>query len=211
MVKVPIVSHISAKQRRYWHKLSDAELRERDIRSLHIQLDCRNDTRTVGAIVERCVRGIVHKCPDVKVQMTLYSIWRNGMKQLAMASLPNVTRLEILASGRHMDENDILSLRTKMWELVFSGTTFPDLQDVYLNTSCDSTDELPSTALESLEIQDHHLSSGGYRHPMDQAGKKPLSVMPTYTGLGRSSHSPISYSALRSSAGGENSRSVRVG
>jgi hypothetical protein len=37
-LKVPVVSHISPKQRRYWHKLSDAELRERDIRSLHIRL-----------------------------------------------------------------------------------------------------------------------------------------------------------------------------
>jgi hypothetical protein len=81
VVKVPIVSRISAKQRRYWHKLSDAELRERDIRSLHIHLDCRKDSRIIGAIVERCVRGIVHKCPDVTVHMTLYSIWRNGMNQ----------------------------------------------------------------------------------------------------------------------------------
>ena len=118
VVKVPIVSHISAKQRRYWHKLSDAELRERDIRSLHIELDCHKDGRIVGAIVERCVGGIVHKCPDVAIRMTLYSIWRDGMRQLAMASFPNVRRLEVFASGRYMDSADIASLRTNMWDLV---------------------------------------------------------------------------------------------
>jgi hypothetical protein len=118
VVKVPIVSHISAEQRRYWHKLSDAELRERDIRSLQIELDCRKDSRIVGAIVERCVSGIVRKCPDVTIHMVLYSIWRNSMKQLAMASLPNVRSLEVFASGRHMDSADMGSLRTDMWDLV---------------------------------------------------------------------------------------------
>lgn len=70
VVKIPVVSHISSKQRQRWYKLSDAELRERDIKYLSIQLG-RYDKNITGAIIDRCIGSIARKCPEVNINLTL--------------------------------------------------------------------------------------------------------------------------------------------
>lgn len=155
VLKVPVVSYISPQQRRHWYKLSDAELRERDVKSLQIKLDCITDRRIVGAILERCISGIAHKCPDVNISITLQSIWRDGLKQLEAANLPKVKELCLFMdfSGTNPVDYDFL-VKQKLWELTFCGLTFPDLKDVYVNTSNNYAIGQPSTILESIDYYD---------------------------------------------------------
>ena len=54
LMKVPVVSQISPKQRLHWHKLSDAQLCERDIRQLDLVLDIVKDaSRMTGVSHDR--------------------------------------------------------------------------------------------------------------------------------------------------------------
>ena len=138
ILTIPVVSHISPKQRLRWYKLSDAELRERDVKSLSIQLDCCTDKTITGAILERCINGIARKCPDVSICLTLNSLWRNGIRQLEASTLANVKKLIMFANPWQMDvaDKDLL-LKHKLWELVFTSSTFPDLKDVYITTAAE--------------------------------------------------------------------------
>ena len=115
-------------------------------------------------VLERCIKGIVNKCPEVNIQLVLYGIWRDGMKHLEVASLPNVQRLELFAcaSNQHVENVERPAMHN-LYAIVFSGSTFPDLRNVYLNTTYGTPEEVPASLEASL--QHRHDGSPGYFGP----------------------------------------------
>ena len=55
-----------------------------------------------------------------------------------------------------------------IWDLVFSGSTFPDLQEVYFNATHGSEIALPSTVLANLEVD----TSQGFHDPQHLFSKR---------------------------------------
>ena len=144
LTKVPIVSRISKKQRLHWHKLSDAQLCEREISHLDLLLSNKKDgNRIVGAVLSRCIGAISRKCLSVKISLTLNGVWTGFAKQLQDASYPNVTKLLMFVGKDRSDLDGYRKLRTHIWDLVFSGTAFPDLRSVYITTLVDCAEDLP--------------------------------------------------------------------
>lgn len=144
--RVPVVSTISPQQRLRWHKLSDAELRERDIRHLDLLLDSSMDGhRITGAIVANCIGAISRTCQNAKISLTCNGVWRDFTKQFAMVGMPNVVDLALF-SGASAHQH----LTAGLWDLLFSGSTFADLKKVYLCSEFATGDDLPRTLQESV-------------------------------------------------------------
>ena len=137
----------------YWHKLSDEELRERDIKHLDLLLDSRKyGYRITGADVTRCIGAVSRKCDNIKINLTLYSIWQNFAKQLENEAIPNVVKLAMYLDETKVDHADMLVLEMKVWELVFAGSTFPDLRSARINTLVASADEMPGSIDEGIDM-----------------------------------------------------------
>ncbi|KAK5125257.1 hypothetical protein LTR85_000933 [Meristemomyces frigidus] len=171
---VPVVSQVSPQQRLRWHRLSDQQLREREIKHLDLLIDSRdNDSkkRITGAIVANCIGAISRQCYGVQITLTMNSAWPDFVGQLQNFGLPNVTKLMIFmgyAAGHH-------AWMTSVLNLVFSGSTFPDLRSAYVNTTAESAAELPATLHESVgEISDERRYI--YRDPTS----KPQSSVPLH-------------------------------
>ncbi|KAI5361758.1 Putative F-box domain-containing protein [Septoria linicola] len=134
--RAPIVSCISAEQRLHWHKLSDAQLRERDIRRLDIILNSTNKHGKIsGEHFSRCIGAISRRGNGVKISLTLYGNWHDLLTQLRSSSLPDVRRFELCVS------TDVEGL----WDQCFGGSTFPDLLEVDLDTSHTHPDQREGT------------------------------------------------------------------
>ena len=123
------------------------------MKHLSLLLDSRKDgDKITGAVIARCISAVSRKCAGIKISMTLYGTWRNFGKQLEIAELPNVQTLTMYLAERQIHRADISQLKMKIWEIVFSGSTFPDLQAVYLNTLMDSNADMPANMLECLKM-----------------------------------------------------------
>lgn len=66
--------------------------------------------------------------------------------------VPHVTTLALFVSRRNGDLTERERLRDQIWELVFSGSSFPDLQEVFLNTFMHGEEDMPRTLSESLQM-----------------------------------------------------------
>ncbi|KAK5114342.1 hypothetical protein LTR62_002594 [Meristemomyces frigidus] len=149
LAKVPVVSRISAQQRLRWFKLSDAQLRERDIKTLHLILDrVKDGHKIIGAVVINCIGAISRKCYSVKIQLSLHGAWPGWQQQLARFGMPNVGAATILVASDNKD--DPSGTVTQTWDLLFSGSCFSDLKRVYVNTSVDQPSHLPKDLLRSV-------------------------------------------------------------
>lgn len=153
---------MNCRQRLNWHKLNDEQLRERDIKYLGLLLDSQKEgDRITGAVVARCIGAISRKCSAVKTTFEIQGIWPGFTKQLEDAALPNVTRLELFL-GSTSDTTEIGRLREKVWELAFSGTTFPDLRTVSINTIVACPCSLPKSLDESFELVSAYSQGRAY-------------------------------------------------
>jgi len=162
--RVPVVSHISSTQRLRWFKLADSQLRERDIKYLDLVLDHRKDGQKItGAIVANCIGAIGRKCYTAQITLTLNATSADFVKQLERLGLPNVVRLALFlgSCGKKMTYTRE-EWSWKVWELVFSGLTFPDLRKVYVNTYDDHEDEVPDDLFAQMRPWD------GYSHAYDK-------------------------------------------
>lgn len=75
LMKAPIVSSLSAKQRLNWHKLSDQQLRERSIKTLGIGLKSSLTKNATGSDLARMVGAISRGSPGVKIRLQLQGAW----------------------------------------------------------------------------------------------------------------------------------------
>ena len=151
--RVPVVSTISPQQRLRWFKLTDAQLRERDIKHLHIILDNREDGyRITGATLSNCIGAVTRKCYSVKIHLTLYGAWPKWIPQLERFGLPNVSKLTLFLGGAELEPGRAWrgSDESPLWNLVFSGSTFSDLKDVYINTRAYNPGDLPTSLQDSI-------------------------------------------------------------
>ncbi|KAK0364388.1 hypothetical protein LTR91_024866 [Friedmanniomyces endolithicus] len=151
--RVPVVSTISPQQRLRWFKLTDAQLREREIKHLHIILDNREDGyRITGATLSNCIGAVARKCYSVKIHLSLYGAWPKWIPQLERFGLPNVTKLTLFLGGAELEPGRTWrgSDESPLWNLVFSGSSFSDLKDVYINTRAYHPGDLPSSLRESI-------------------------------------------------------------
>jgi hypothetical protein len=141
ITRVPIVSYISPQQRLRWQKLSDRDLCERKIRHLDVTLDTDvttfgKDSRPItGAALSQFIGTISRGSYGVDITLTLKGPWPDYLRQLSnFGGMPSVTKL-ILFVGTH----------GQLWNLVFSGSTFTNLKSVYVNTTFDEPESLPTT------------------------------------------------------------------
>ena len=150
--KTPVVSHISPQQRLRWHKLSEAQLCERDIKRLDLTLDSRTDGKKItGAIFARCIGAISRQCYTAKIKLTLNAAHHDFFKQFQQFDLPNVTNLVLFIGATDFDHSvDPNTLYSSFWDMVFSGSTFSDLQTTYVNTTASSSEDLPKNIKESV-------------------------------------------------------------
>ncbi|KAF2769422.1 hypothetical protein EJ03DRAFT_336283 [Teratosphaeria nubilosa] len=147
--RVPIVSIISLPQRQRWHRLSDEQLREREIKHLRLELDSRQDGEKItGTILATCLGAIARKCFSVKIELILKGAWPEFVKQLENHSIPNVASLTLYVNTHR-------STRDRIWELLLSGSYFTDLRSLYLNTMTDSYDNLPTTLWDAIGFAEH--------------------------------------------------------
>jgi len=160
--KVPVVSHISPHQRRTWFTLSDAQLSERDIKHLNIVLDERKEgTKILGVILSNFIGAVSRKCYAVKITLSLRVVGAALVKQLEASEVPNVTKLKLLLGSCHPSRcysGEHSAWSDQVWDFVFSGSTFPDLESVYLDTSSDHQDlrNLEANNPGSLEYATQH-------------------------------------------------------
>ena len=75
LMKAPIVSSLSVKQRLNWHKLSDQQLRERSIKTLQITIKSSITKNATGADLARMVGAISRVSPGVKIYLQLQGAW----------------------------------------------------------------------------------------------------------------------------------------
>lgn len=149
--KPPVVSNISAKQRLHWHKLTDAQLREREIRNLILTLDSRDNHAVATAEhFSRCIGAISRRGNGTKIILALYGDWNHLLLQLKDSALPDVRKLEVC----------VTRVPDQLWNQCFGGSTFPDLQEIDLDTA----HSLPSDRDDTLKIasrgySDTHLRS----------------------------------------------------
>lgn len=136
VVRAPIVSCISADQRLHWHKLSDTQLRERDIRRLDIVLNSTNKHGKIsGEHFSRCIGAISRRRNGVKISLTLYGIWHDLLTQLRSSALPDIRKFKLCVS------TDV----EELWDQCFGGSTFPDLLEIDLGTSHTHPDQREGT------------------------------------------------------------------
>ncbi|KAH9827747.1 hypothetical protein Tdes44962_MAKER09654 [Teratosphaeria destructans] len=161
--QIPIVSPISLAQRQRWHRLSDEQLCDRDIRHLRLELDgLREGDRITGTILATCLGAIARKCFRVKIELILKGAWPGFVRQLENHSIPNVASLTLYVATNR-------STRDRIWELLLSGSYFTDLRSLYLNTMADSDDSLPRTLYDSIGYAEHSSAS-----QIRQSAVKPL-------------------------------------
>lgn len=137
------------RQRLLWHRLSDSELRERDIRYLDVTLDCAQDGhRITGAVLSRLIGVISRKCDRVKIDITFLCTTAKLIRELHDVSLPNVTRLTLFMGfgPEDADEGD------RVWTFAFARSTFPDLRRIYMNNLVDRPSGLPVNMEEGFRL-----------------------------------------------------------
>lgn len=182
LTSVPVVSHISAKyvskmhnkdfdsklttdrQRQRWQKLSDAQLRERDIKTLNIILDTANTKRSFSGVdLARCVGAISRRSNGINIKLSLYGPWNSLLAQLSTFPLPDVRRLVVCLGKKDFQRE---SNKLDIWDVAFSGSSFPDLKEVELDTLYGSPDERPSTikAAASSQPENYEDMYDAYRH-----------------------------------------------
>jgi len=174
--RVPVVSHISPQQRLRWFKLSDEQLRERDIKYLDLVLDRRKDgSKITGAIVANCIGAISRKCYSTKILLTLNEMPSDFVKQLERFGLPNVCKLTLFLGSSMPAGYGQQSAAWKIWDFAFAGTTFPDLRDVYINTVAESEAGIAGSLEESVTEADDHAYDYD-SHPITE----PITAGPFY-------------------------------
>ncbi|KAK5686181.1 hypothetical protein LTS10_002296 [Elasticomyces elasticus] len=135
--KVPVVSTISPQQRLRWFKLSDAQLRERDIKHFSLVLDGSVDgQRITGAALSNCIGAVARKSDNVKIHLTLNGGWPRWMSQLEKFGLSNVTELTLILDEAELelDGSWRWTATSPLWDLLFCGSSFADLKKVNVNT-----------------------------------------------------------------------------
>ncbi|KAK4497257.1 hypothetical protein PRZ48_011707 [Zasmidium cellare] len=174
--RTPAVSHISAKQRQLWHKFTDAQLRDRDIKTLTILLDVANTKGSfVGVDFARYIGVISRSSNNVDIELSLHGQWNTLLSQLiaSNSSLPDVRRVVIcLGNGGRDLMLSAHSSRLDIWDTCFSGSTFPDLKEIELDTLHGSPGERPDTLKAAASAnrashisryqEDHHISTPFY-------------------------------------------------
>lgn len=112
----------------------------------------KDGDRITGATFEQCIGAISRKCITVKIAITFNGVWRDFAKQLEHAEIPNVRSVDMFLGQRHADPAGCDYLDERLWELTFSGSTFPDLEHASLNTLVGSADEMPFSMLDGLDL-----------------------------------------------------------
>ena len=167
--KPPVVSNISAKQRLHWHKLTDAQLREREIRHLTITLDSRNRHATAsGEQFSHCIGAISRRGYGTKIHLRLYGDWHDLLNQF-QGSVPNVRKLELC-----LERVPDLLRRLQLWDQCFGGSIFPDLQEIDLDTAHPLSIERYDT-LETASRRYDNATFNGF-HPGPFPGHRRRSV-----------------------------------
>ncbi|KAF2166322.1 hypothetical protein M409DRAFT_23513 [Zasmidium cellare ATCC 36951] len=145
-----IVSHLSAKQRQHWQKLTDAQLCARDIKKVTILVDAATNTKSplVGVDFARYIGTISRASNNVNIELSLHGKWTMLLMQLSSStsSLPDVKRLVLCLGGE--GRAPVLSVRAPnwdVWDTCFSGSTFPDLKEIEIDTLHGSPAERPET------------------------------------------------------------------
>lgn len=173
LTKPPVVSQISARQRLRWQSLTDAQLREREMKHLNLTLDFQiQDTVTTskpisGELLSRCI-GAISRCRSgVRIHLTFHGSRYGLLQQLQSASLTDVRELKLYLGGNAQYYNFARAAGSSspplsLWELCFSGTAFPDLQIIEFDTHHSSCNELPDTVEKSARLDYSEDGSGGY-------------------------------------------------
>ncbi|EME77565.1 uncharacterized protein MYCFIDRAFT_179081 [Pseudocercospora fijiensis CIRAD86] len=177
LMKTPIVSSLSAKQRLNWHKLSDHQLRERSIKTLDITLKSSETRNATGADLARMVGAISRVSPGVRGKYRSVSRdWKSRrfatvleknrkytlLTQLQNLSLPDVVRLTMYLGyyvseaewrRQEIDINLIQETKINLWDLCFGGSVLPDLRHIEADTHHHSPEKRPTTLAEASKLQ----------------------------------------------------------
>ncbi|KAK3075595.1 hypothetical protein LTR53_000933 [Teratosphaeriaceae sp. CCFEE 6253] len=183
--RIPVVSTTSPQQRLRWWKLTDAQLRERDVKHLHLTIDSRTvNTRITGAALANLIGAIARKCQRVEISLTLHGAWPNFITQLEKFGLPSVTTLALfLGTPGVLDpKGPYHSGATPLWDLVFCGSAFPDLRRVYINTMVDHPEQAPTTLHDSVH---HAIDFHASQAIATTTQGTPLSTAVPFNGLRR--------------------------
>lgn len=171
----------------------------REIKHLHLVVDSHGNDgdRVTGAVISSCIGAISRQCPNVHITLSINSAWLHFMKQLEETGLPNVTKLIMFAGSAGPDDpaagwrnsswDTIIDFAghhasvSCFWELVFSGSTFPDLRSAYVNTTADSDGGLPATLIKSIDFsEDRHDFDLVRSETLWDAAGRPGSSTPLY-------------------------------
>ncbi|CZT15321.1 uncharacterized protein RCC_12043 [Ramularia collo-cygni] len=183
LMKPPVVSKISARQRLRWQSLSDAQLRERDVKRLNIVLDSshgeRNPSKPVnGELLSRCIGAISRGRSGVTIRLTLHGPWHGLLQQLQTVYLPDVRHLVLLLGGDAQEQtHSRRSGRSKsrnLWELCFSGSAFPDLQTIEFDSHHTCRGDLPATYQEAAECNTREYHGHSFGHSRRKADFTPF-------------------------------------
>lgn len=170
LTKPPIVSQISVRQRLRWQSLSDAQLRERDVKRLDISLNFDTESAVSkpvnGELLSRCV-GAISRCRSgVTIRLSLHGPWDGLLQQLQTVSLPDVRNLVLYLGGGAQGHPPSRSSRAanplSLWELCFSGSALPDLQAIEFNTRHSSRKDLPATIKTSSGLDTNEGDEDNY-------------------------------------------------
>ena len=186
--KAPLVSFITPHQRLRWYKLSDAQLRERDIKHLYLNIDGVeiDSGKLTSVVLAQCIGAIARKCWQVRIELAMYETQADFLRRLQGYTLPNVIKLT--AYWRSVVGHAMTSSRTRndtfnrqhLWELLFAGSVFPDLQSVYLNGGYDRPDVMPKS-LDDL-LNDYN-SPGRYDYDTSESDVPSGQVLTPFYGL----------------------------
>ncbi|KXS97194.1 hypothetical protein AC578_884 [Pseudocercospora eumusae] len=154
LMKPPIVSSLSAKQRLNWHKLSDQQLRERSIKTLEIALKSSVTKNATGSDLARMVGAISRGIPGVKIHLQLQGAWYTMLRQLQNLSLPDVVHLT-MHLGYSTSEPNWRHGETEinLWDMCFGGSVLPDLRQIEVDTKHASPETRPTTLAEACTFR----------------------------------------------------------
>ncbi|KXT14001.1 hypothetical protein AC579_8861 [Pseudocercospora musae] len=170
LMKPPIVSSLSAKQRLNWHKLSDQQLRERSIKTLQITLKSSVTKNATGSDLARMVGAISRGSRGVKVHLQLQGPWYTLLKQLQNLSLPDVVHLTMhLGYPTSETEWRCGDTEINLWDICFGGSVMPDLRQIEVDTTHPSPEKRPTTLAEACKFR-----RGSYLGALNRDGSDTL-------------------------------------
>lgn len=102
----------------------------------------------MGADFARLIGAISRRSNNINIQLSLFGPWHRLLEQLSSSTsiLPDVKRLIICLGGEGREFDSYGSAhKLDIWDTCFSGSAFPDLREIEIDTLYASPDRRPHT------------------------------------------------------------------